>query len=367
MASTPNCSNKIHNSPSSTSKNSSFDPSTSSTQRQRSLRRSNSVSLETDRALLTLLLSPHRFTKFSEVCNRNVSLYGTTGSSYRKSVQNRRHFLQNLQGNKESFQAVCEELGIDIPSCHLEGTLPPSQTVRHNQHICLPPTAILQGKLNLTTVMSVKKDFQQDIEEYTLNLKYPELNPNGMMVFRANDIECNTELIDTITIYKPLFDGRDIKKTKAVLHEDGGGITITEPHVPHYMINEVKQIHQLEGQEGLCIPTMRVHRIAATDIRTKPMRREKQVALYFPDESTCKIDNVNKHSGNKLKNNFRMLNIVLSEKGEDGEPLVQLVPFLYWKLTIDGETRQLERSTSEDSDDDFTQAQSRMSSMKLFD
>jgi hypothetical protein len=215
--------------------------------------------------------------------------------------------------------------------------------------------------------MSVKKDCQQDIEEYILNLKYPELNPNGMMVFRVNDIEHNGELIDTITIYKPLFDGRDIKKTKAHLHEDGGGITITEPPVPHYMINDVKAIHQLEGKEGLCLSTMRVHRITATDIKTKPMRCEKQSTLYFPDEVTCKMDNFNKHGGNKLKNNFRMLNIVLSEKGEDGEPLVQLVPFLYWRLTIDGESRHLERSTSEDSDDNFTQAQSRMSSMKLFD
>jgi hypothetical protein len=79
-----------------------------------------------------------------------------------------------------------------------------------------------------------------------LSMDYPKRNPNGMMVFHANDMKVDKELIDCITIYKPLFNARDIKKTKAMLHEDGGGILVTEPSVPTYMIKKVKEIHSVE-------------------------------------------------------------------------------------------------------------------------
>jgi hypothetical protein len=63
-------------------------------------------------------------------------------------------------------------------------------------------------------------------EEHTLNLDHPECNTGGLLVVQGND--------------KPLFDMRDCKMTKAVLHEDGGGIPITEPSVASFLVKEVE-------------------------------------------------------------------------------------------------------------------------------
>ena len=92
---------------------------------------------------------------------------------------------------------------------------------------------------------SLPGPFYAHTEEHTLNLEYPERNTGGMLVLRANDIEVDSELIDSITIFKPLFDLRDYKKTKAILHENGGGISVFEPSVPTYLVNKVQKIHKL--------------------------------------------------------------------------------------------------------------------------
>jgi hypothetical protein len=182
-------------------------------------------------------------------------------------------------------------------------------------------------------------------------------------VVRGNDIKIGSELIDAITIYKPLFDMRDRKKTKAVLHEDGGGITITEPSVASFLIKEVAELHMLEEPTN-CVPTEQAHKIAATDIQTREIRKNKQVHLMFPDGITCKLDHFNNKNG-KLKNNFRLLKVIVEKKADPANNIIQLIPFIFWKVTIDGESRHLERQTSDDDDDDFEKAQTRMSNMRI--
>jgi hypothetical protein len=198
-----------------------------------------------------------------------------------------------------------------------------------------------------------------DIEEIILNLDQPEQNCNGMLVLKTVDIMVgDTEQIDVITIFKPLYDPRDIKNIKAVLDADGGAITLTEPVVPCYFLKEVKEMHTLEdalagGTKG-CILTKRSHMLAATNVQAKDLRAQKKTILRFPEGIICKHD-----GKGKLKNNFRMLKAKMSA----GEP--HPVQWVFWKLIIDSERRHLERQASEDSDDGFAEAQKRMSAMNV--
>jgi hypothetical protein len=69
----------------------------------------------TNKALLQLLLSVNRFTKFSDVSNSNHTLYGAPGTKFRRRVQNRHTYLKEQQDNKErlpNFLKYCQEQGV---------------------------------------------------------------------------------------------------------------------------------------------------------------------------------------------------------------------------------------------------------------
>jgi hypothetical protein len=85
-----------------------------------------------------------------------------------------------------------------------------------------------------------------------LNLEFPERNPDRMMTFGVNNIEVDKELIDLITIYKPLFVARDYKKAKAILQDDGDRFLVTKPTVPFFMIKEVMELHSLVEGKHAC-------------------------------------------------------------------------------------------------------------------
>jgi len=71
----------------------------------------------------------------------------------------------------------------------------------------------LQGKreLKATATMATTKatsegrsfpgPFYAHTEEHTLNLEYPERNTGGMLVLQANNIEVDSELINSIRIH----------------------------------------------------------------------------------------------------------------------------------------------------------------------
>lgn len=75
-------------------------------------------------------------------------------------------------------------------------------------------------------------------DEFTLDLEFPERN-NGMLVIQAADIVCQAkELVNSLTIFKPVYDARDAKTKKitASLLPDGSGILVMEPTVPSYLL-----------------------------------------------------------------------------------------------------------------------------------
>jgi hypothetical protein len=187
-------------------------------------------------------------------------------------------------------------------------------------------------------------------EELYLSLEHPERNPTGMFEYKANDIEINlgTELVDAIVIFKPIFDARDKKKIKAVLSPDGTHITVTEPSVPTYLVDHVSQIHQMDRSD-MCIPSKRAHQVIATDIKSKEARQTKKSLYFFPAGMRCKTNHFS-NTVSKLKNNFRLMDVVLM-KDAAGKEVKQLVSFIFWKVTINQESRHLKRQNSDDSED----------------
>jgi hypothetical protein len=241
--------------------------STDSSSRRKEPTRTNrrtTLPLESERALLQHLLSPHRFSKFSRICNKNTAIYGSSNTNFRRKILNRRNYLLDIKKNNFSeFLNICRTRGVtilpneeadDIADNDLaEDDLADEDLADEDlsNHLLLlankdtssflerATTSTLQPSSRtppqerpIGTVMSRRSAALPALypteEEYTLNLEYPERNAAGMLVFRANDIEIKNELVDVIRIYKPLFDMRDILKTKAVLSPDGDYIKVTD-------------------------------------------------------------------------------------------------------------------------------------------
>jgi hypothetical protein len=115
--------------------------STSSASRRRTKGRNNSSSLpfKTDQAILRLLLSPNRVNKFGPVCNSNPILYGSSDTSFRRQVQNRRRFLLSLQEKHiDEFFDICREYDLvkevdDSKQSPARSTAALSSTAESNQ------------------------------------------------------------------------------------------------------------------------------------------------------------------------------------------------------------------------------------------
>jgi hypothetical protein len=177
--------------------------------------------------------------------------------------------------------------------------------------------------------------FKED--EYTIDIKRPENHKNGIMVLRGYKIVNGKEVIDFLTIYKPLFDVRDANesKIKASLLSDGTGITITEPTLPTYFFTEVKEMHDLEGDD-LCVPLFRAHAVAATGIKMRDSGRLIQSTLRFPVGIKCYSEHVNSSDKNsnslRLKSNLRVLKVDVGEL--NGSPIENCVHYIFWKVAI---------------------------------
>jgi hypothetical protein len=179
----------------------SASPSRNYTHRETRSNKSSLLPRATHSALLRLLVSPSRHSKFSQVCDTNPLLYGTPGSTLRKSVQNRKLRLQKLQfENVDEFVSVCSYYGVhssDQPAIVSASPLPDhhqsidqhqSPTPRANQPSPSPKPTI-KPRPDTTMAMfrkSVLPAVYKHDEQFTLNLDFPERNPDGMMAFRAS-------------------------------------------------------------------------------------------------------------------------------------------------------------------------------------
>ncbi len=188
-------------------------------------------------------------------------------------------------------------------------------------------------------------------EKYYLSFSENDRNPYGISPIFA-EIQVGTrKTFDAVTIFKPIFDFKDFgdsKNIKAELLEDGTGMIITEPVLPHFLLHSVNEIHQQEGTRT-CLWTTREHSAQATSIiRGGDERRFKRTLLRFPTGVVCTLDIYNTHeerdSPNGLKTNCRFLfswfQTGTPSIGLNGNmPVVN--PYVFWKLVIKNSERLL--------------------------
>lgn len=184
------------------------------------------------------------------------------------------------------------------------------------------------------------------------------------MVLRAVGVVHENKELDTLTIYKPLYDIRDAldNQIKASLLSDGTGIMYTEPKATTYLSKDIVKIHRMENQtDNDREPLHRAHRVAANNIKKDSSRQQKKVLLQFPDGITCSVGHFSRNQKNpQLKNNKRMMNV--NENDTDPGTAVQ---FVFWQMVIDGAPRNLD--SSDESDDSFKDCRKRMADANMGD
>jgi hypothetical protein len=210
-------------------------------------------------------------------------------------------------------------------------------------------------------------------EEYDIDFEKPENNVYNISCHLGPNVKNGGEILNTISIYLPVLDVRDYhnKKYKAVLLSDRTGIRVTIPTLPQYQVDHVEEIHALEGS-GACESTLLMHTAQAKAIKKRTIRQTKHLILSFPFGMTCNNKHFNyKNSVDeevkmKLKVTFRLL-AVDSKKEDEETPKVHTKAYVFWKIVIDGEKRYYEDSEEDSSEDDFADAELRMSNLSVRD
>jgi hypothetical protein len=198
------------------------------------------------------------------------------------------------------------------------------------------------------------------------DLEHPE-NNEGMLVLKGVEIMISQEVLDAITIIRPLEDVDDFRKgrVQAQLLPDRSGIKFTLPSVPSYLLDakDIKSLYALDGN-GACTATKRAHDVAATDIQLSDDRRLRHIIAYFPEGTTCSNRHFNDGvDGLNLKTRLVMFQNKLTFKGKP--PIPSLKPHVQWKVVVDtGRTRRT-APISGDFDADLENALGRMQAMGM--
>jgi hypothetical protein len=213
-----------------------------------------------------------------------------------------------------------------------------------------------------------------DDEPILLNVEHPHKNSHWILPIKSSSIKVGDDkaVVEALTVYMPVFDSRDImkKKYQATLLSDGSGISVTIPTLFLAILDQVEEIHALE-HHALCEQTKTQHAVAATYVKSKPERLTKTLILKFPRGMTGNNKHFNGKNASsdesilKLKNHYRILDIVVGTDEDDDEE-IETINFIWWKVVI-GEPQRL-ADESDESEDDYQDALSRrMSRVKVQD
>jgi hypothetical protein len=323
----------------------------------------------TERALIQVLLDKEqRAVKFKSVCDKRTDLFGTPGSELRVRVQKRREYLRN--SNTALRFAVNEA----FPETKLQELASPSVKSERSEFrspsldlasTSSPPTPRFSSppprRKNMAHLRGDDDDsVDGDTETFTLDIEKPWRNPFGIMVIKGTEVEEENTVVDKLTIMKPIFDSKDFedKLYKGRLCNDGGGIIVTEPTIPGYLWQHPKEIQLLVDEEDfvekVCQPTFRTYKTHRTDMKKNVKTHTKEVIYRFPRGVTCNNEFFNKQNrrSSQLELDTEMV-IKQDEIGEDSEGTVlyQFLPFLVWRVAIDGAGKQ-----TADEDEDVSAA-----------
>ena len=318
---------------------------------------------ESEKALLNHLSDKKEsISKFKSVCDRRPEVFGEQGSDLRRQVQKRRTYLvanpdqllYAVKGIQDKERPIPDEY--PPSSSDLQFVSPSPSFVRVAEHssrrkveeqvfspLSPPVPQNIMAHLDKKQT-SVGATYQLYIEKY-MN------NPFGMLCIRGNEVQVEKNMVDKLTILKPIFDmdDFDLKLYKAALTKGGTGIVVTEPTIPGYLWKNPVKIQELIDfdQKSSCTKSELTYKFIRMDMKKNREHRTHEVIYYFPQDITCNNQHFNgsKKMGEKQELITEMFVFELEigvDADKGNEPIFQYCPFLCWKMAINGEDKQVD-------------------------
>ena len=104
---------------------------------------------------------------------------------------------------------------------------------------------------SLASMSSKKSAFNQFMKEHQhcLNLEYPDLNLEGMLWFRDDEVQIDNSFNSVLTIYHSLMDPKDLLNMKLNLDvNDYGILNLIKPNGPTYVYMDIDKMYDREKE-----------------------------------------------------------------------------------------------------------------------
>jgi hypothetical protein len=294
---------------------------------------------------------------FKRLCDERVHIFGEKGSSLRKRVQKRREYLLK---NRPALDLVAGKLlsppppvqplventaeKSDLSSLHELTQVTPSPRCRTPKRQLFKSPPLKSPQERLKPIMAEAKK----IPQVTLSFNRPwAYHTGGIMAIKGVNYEdpVTRQVKDKLSIYKPIFDIEDMKAKRyaARISQDGGGIIVTEPSVPQFLWEDADGIQNLVDGKDLCTVTRLSYRVHATRFAENNDIRTTEVEYRLEDGITVNNEFFNQDSNNGPPATPFLLEpkmviqkrVLMTDK--NGNDLIDFMPFVVWKMAIDGE------------------------------
>jgi hypothetical protein len=153
------------------------------------------------------------------------------------------------------------------------------------------------------------------------------------------------QVVDKLSIYMPIIDIKDYSEGRysARLCQDGGGIIISEPTIPHFFWEDPDEIQSLVDGTNVCTVTRLAYRVIATRVQETKEIRTHEVEYRFDKDITCNNEFFNLDvNGGPPNTPLKLIAKMVVQKrvlGVDslGKDIVDYMPFVVWRMAIDGD------------------------------
>ena len=168
----------------------------------------------------------------------------------------------------------------------------------------------------------------------------PEAN-HGFFVLKVTDIETDSIVYNTIQITWPhIYDLNDLSTFKAKVVNNGTGIFIQMPSVPHFMLYAFNEM--IASEQEVCERTAQRHKINAYTIRKDETRHLRTVYMRMPPDVTVTCELPHYVSRDGKRDVFKQIRTFKKTDtfGSSGSIEQSFWP-LYWRVRIESVEEQV--------------------------
>jgi hypothetical protein len=315
---------------------------------------------ETERELVKILLDAKaRSTlSFKRLCDEREHIFGAKGSCLRKKVQKRRQYLLK---HRPALDLIASKLLVASPTPvkpHIEAVFENTAEKLDLSSLQVTPSTggptprrqLFKSPLFKSPQERPKPIMAEakKIPQITLSFNRPwAYNTGGIMAVKGVNYEDSTtrQVVDKLSIYKPIFDIEDMKSKRyaARISQDGGGIIVTEPSVPQFLWEDADGIQNLVDGSNVCTVTRLSYRVHGTRFAENDEIRTTEVEYRLEDGITINNEFFNQDcNGAPPATPFLLEPKMVVQKrvlmtDRSGNDVVDFMPFVVWKMAIDGE------------------------------